>query len=239
VQRMIQSSRWPKALPPLTDEQKYIREDFHKLWLDVLPKRFGLVEKFNHRYPLRTIASGVKTLEIGAGIGAHLGYENLYMQEYVALELRPDLAKKIRDTYPSVRVVVGDCQEKIDFPDNYFARVLAIHVLEHLPNLPKALDEIQRVLRPGGAFSVLIPCEGGFAYTMARNISARRIFEKRYKQNYDWFVACEHINRPGEIIAELRSRFSIVHRVYFPLLAPIVGLNLIIGLTLTNPKRGG
>jgi len=233
-----QSSRWPKALRPLTDEQKYIREDFYKLWLDVLPKRFGLVEKFNHQYALRTIASRVKTLEIGAGIGAHLGYENLDMQEYVALELRSDFAQKIRDTYPNVRVVVGDCQEKVDFPDNYFDRALAIHVLEHLPNLPKALDEIQRLLRPGGAFSVLIPCEGGFAYTMARNISARRIFEKRYKQNYDWFVACEHINRPEEIIAELRSRFSIVHRVYFPLLAPIVALNLIIGLTLTNPKRG-
>jgi ubiquinone/menaquinone biosynthesis C-methylase UbiE len=233
-----QSNRWPKALPPLTDEQKYIREDFYKLWLDVLPKRFGLVEKFNHRYPLQTIASGVKTLEIGAGTGAHLGYENLDLQEYVALELRPDLAKKICDTYPSVQVVLGDCQEKVDFPDNYFDRVLAIHVLEHLPNLPKALDEIQRVLRPEGAFSVLIPCEGGFAYTMARNISARRIFEKCYKQNYDWFVACEHINRPDEIMAELRSRFSIVHRVYFPLLVPLVALNLIIGLTMTNPKRG-
>ena len=57
-----QSSRWPKALRPLTDEQKYIREDFYKLWLDVLPKRFGLVEKFNHQYALRTIASRVKTL---------------------------------------------------------------------------------------------------------------------------------------------------------------------------------
>ena len=239
MQLATQSSQWPKALPLLTDEQKNIREDFYKLWLDVLPKRFGLVEKFNHHYPLRTIASGVKTLEIGAGIGVHLRYENLDMQEYVALELRPDLAKKICDTFPSMQVVIGDCQERVDFPDNYFDRVLAIHVLEHLPNLPKALDEIRRLLRPGGTFSVLIPCEGGFAYSLARNISARRIFEKRYRQSYDWFVACEHINRPDEILVELQSRFSIVHRMYFPLLAPIVALNLIIGLTLTNPKSGG
>jgi SAM-dependent methyltransferase len=223
----------------LTDEQKNIREDFYKLWLDVLPKRFGLIEKFNHHYPLRTIAPGVKTLEIGAGIGVHLRYENLDMQEYVALELRPDLAKNICDTFPSVQVVIGDCQERVDFPDNYFDRVLAVHVLEHLPNLPKVLDEIRRILRPGGTFSVLIPCEGGFAYSMARNISARRIFEKRYRQSYDWFVASEHMNRPDEILVELQSRFSIVHRMYFPLLAPIVALNLIIGLTLTNPKSGG
>lgn len=69
---------------------------------------------------------------------------------------------------------------------------------------------------------------------MAQNISARRLFEKRYKQSYDWFVACEHINRPDEIICELRSRFQMVHQAYFPLKVPIVGLNLVIGLTLTH-----
>jgi hypothetical protein len=39
------SNRWPKALPVLTEEQKRIREDFQRHWLEVLPKRFGLVER--------------------------------------------------------------------------------------------------------------------------------------------------------------------------------------------------
>lgn len=231
-------NRWPKRLPALTEEQREIREDFHKYWLTILPSRYALVEKFNHSYPLRTLAHGVRrTLEIGAGRGGHLRFENLESQEYVALELRPELAEIIRASYPAVRVVVGDCQETLDFPDGYFDRVLAIHVLEHLPNLPKALEQVHRVLRPTGLLSVLIPCEGGPAYSMARNLSARRIFEKRYKQSYDWFVACEHINLPDEIISELRARFSIVHQTYFPLKIPIVGLNLIIGLTLTPLRR--
>ena len=238
-QKSLSSNRWPKLLPVLTEEQKQIREDFHKYWLEVLPKRYSLVEKFNHLYPLRTLSSQVKrTLEIGAGLGAHLRFENLENQEYVALELSPELADVIRAVYPAVHVIVGDCQENIDFPDGYFDRVLAIHVLEHLPNLPKALDQIQRLLRPEGFFSVLIPCEGGVAYTLARNVSARRIFEKRYKQSYNWFVACEHINRPDKIISELRSRFSISHKTYWPLRIPIVSLNLVIGLTLMhlNPR---
>ena len=88
----------------------------------------------------------------------------------------------------------------------------------------------------GRPLSVVIPCEGGMANTLARNISARRIFEKRYKQSYDWFVACEHINLPHEIIAELRSRFRVVNIAYFPLVVPIVSLNLAIGLTLTPVK---
>lgn len=234
----LHSNRWPKRLPVLTEEQRQIREDFLKYWLQVLPKRYGLVEKFNHRYPLRTFSPQVKrTLEIGAGRGGHLQFERLKSQEYVALELRPELAEIIRTSHPEVCVVVGDCQERIEFPDGYFDRVLAIHVLEHLPNLPRALDHIHRVLRSTGFLSVVIPCEGGGAYSMARNVSARRIFENRYKQSYDWFIACEHLNRPDEIISELRSRFSIIHQTYWPLRIPTVGLNLIIGLTLT-PLQG-
>jgi len=133
-----------------------------------------------------------------------------------------------------VRVAVGDCQEQIDYPDGYFDRVLAIHVLEHLPNLPAALDQIHRVLRPTGFLSGLIPCDPGLAYSVARNISARRIFEKRYKQSYDWFVVSEHINLPDEVISQLHARFSIIHQTYWPLRIPIVGPNLVIGLTLTH-----
>lgn len=231
-------NRWPKRLPVLTEEQERIREDFWEHWLTVLPERYGLVERFNHLYPLRSCSAHARrTLEIGAGRGAHLRFENLGGQQYVALELRPELANMIRASYPTVRVVAGDCQEQLDFPDGYFDRVLAIHVLEHLPNLPKALEQIQRVLSPSGRLSVVIPCEGGVAYSMARNISARRIFEKRYKQSYDWFIAYEHINKSDEIISELRSRFSIIHQTFVPFKIPSVTLNLIIGLTLMHQRR--
>lgn len=90
------SNSWPKSLPVLSEEQERIRKDFMNHWLEVLPNRYGLIEKFNHQYPLRTLAAGVRTLEIGAGLGAHLRFENLEIQrEYVALELQPELAKII------------------------------------------------------------------------------------------------------------------------------------------------
>lgn len=232
----LTTNRWPKILPELTQEQEQIRNDFMKQWLEVLPQRFGIIEKFNHRYPLRTHVVGEKTLEIGAGLGAHLQYESLSEQEYTAIELRENIAEKLRALYPQVHVLVGDCQEHIDVPDNYFNRVLAIHVLEHLPDLPEALDEIKRVLHPEGRFSVVIPCEGGLAYTLGRNVSARPLFEKRYKQSYDWFIASEHINLPHEIIEELQTRFTIVHKTFFPLGLPIITTNLVIGLTLTHHK---
>lgn len=232
-----QPSKWPKELPGLTDEQQRIREDFYTRWLTALPQKYGVIEKFNHGYPLRNRSGKYeRTLDIGAGRGEHLRYEDLSNQEYTALELRPELAEVIRKEFPEAQVIIGDCQEKIDAPDGYFDRVMAIHVLEHLPNLPKALDEIRRVLSPVGRFYVLIPCEGGMAYTLARNISARPMFERQYNQSYDWFIACEHINRPHEILPELTARFAVLHRQFFPLFAPIVTMNLVIGLTLMHRK---
>jgi SAM-dependent methyltransferase len=228
---------WPKELPTLTEEQQRISDDFMNVWLAELPKRFGVVESFNHRYPLRSlseISAPVRTLDVGAGRGGHIVFEDLSRQEYTALELRSELAKQIREKYPSVNVVIGDIQAGIDVPAGAFNRILAIHVLEHLPDLPKALDEVRRLLSEDGRLSVLIPCDPGLAYEMARNLSARRIFEQRYNQSYKWFVASEHINSPKEIIGELEKRFEITHRTYFPLLLPVTFTNLIIGLTLKH-----
>jgi hypothetical protein len=84
---------------------------------------------------------------------------------------------------------------------------------------------------------VVIPCEGGWAYTLARNISARPHFEKKYKDSYDWFVAAEHLSRPNEIIEELERLFTVKHTRYFPLLIPVINFNLTIGLTLVKKEQ--
>ena len=47
--------------------------------------------------------------------------------------------------HPGVNTICADCQTRMPFDDGYFDRILAVHVLEHLPNLPAALDEIYRL----------------------------------------------------------------------------------------------
>jgi SAM-dependent methyltransferase len=231
-------SRWPKKPRELTPDELRIRDDWMKQWLDEHMTKnpsLRLVDHFNQSYALRSARRGAKTLEIGAGVGAHCHWEDLSAQEYYCCELREELAAKTRERFPRARTTVGDCQERLDFPDGYFDRVLAIHVLEHLPNLPKALAEIHRVLSPSGAFSVVIPCEGGFGYDIARRISSKRLFEKRYDWDYYDYIATEHVSTAREVIEELEGRFRVDHRRFFPALVPAVDLNLVIGLTLT-PK---
>jgi len=233
------ATKWPKQLPPLSAEQLHTRDEFMKLWHEILPRRYGAIENFNQRYPVSRMVLRnwrPRTLEIGAGLGGHLNYEDLEKQEYYALELRPAMAEELSRRFPQCHATVGDCQRQLPFDSGFFDRVLAIHVLEHLPNLPAAIREVHRVLRTDGQFVVVIPCEGGFVYRLARNFSARRIFERRFKQPYDWLIESEHINVPGEIIEELCVFFDITHRRFFPFPVPLVDSNLCIGLTL-RPKH--
>jgi SAM-dependent methyltransferase len=222
---------WPKERTPLTEEQTAIMEDWIKEFLtNVKSARFGWVNRFDHSFPVRSASPDLRTLEIGAGTGTHVQFEP--DGEYVALEASDQLAAQIvlRDR---LSVVVADCEKRLPWEDNFFDRVLAIHVLEHLYNLPAALQEVSRVLRPGGTFCVVIPCEGGGLYTLGRRFTTKRIFEKRYKVPYEWMIQQEHCNTAREILDELDRHFRVRSRRFFPLRAHAIDLNLVIGLELT------
>jgi hypothetical protein len=106
--------------------------------------------------------------------------------------------------------------------------------LEHLPDLPAAIREIYRLCdKRAGSLSIVIPCEGSAAYALARKISAQRIFEKRYKQSYRWFIEREHLNVPAEIFEELAPYFERTKSTYFPIPVDFEFCNLCIGASFT------
>ncbi|UIJ71063.1 class I SAM-dependent methyltransferase [Aurantimonas sp. HBX-1] len=241
VDEIGSKSKWPKVFPPLTPEQRVISDDFMKYWHDVLPDKYGIVDEFNHNYVVKNAPVNFKrTLEIGAGSGEHMNYEKLDPEQtknYVAVDIRQNMVAELRKKFPDIQSVVGDCQQHMGFPDNHFDRVLAIHVLEHLPNLPEAVKEMYRLCdKDIGTLSIVIPCEGSWAYSLARRISAQRIFEKRYHQSYRWFIEREHINLPDEILSELSKYFTMESSTYFPIPVNLKFCNLCIGATL-RPKK--
>jgi SAM-dependent methyltransferase len=235
---MATAAKWPKQLPPLTPGQRQINDDFVKQWHEVLPRRFGVVEAFNHQFPVKRSRPGFRaSLEIGAGLGEHITYERLTPEQeaqYYAVELRENMAAELRRKFPRIQAITGDCQARLDFPDGFFDRVIAVHVLEHLPDLPAAIRESWRLLdRERGQFLAVIPTEGSPAYTLARKISAERLYKKRYGGDYSWFYRREHINLPAEIFEELDPYFTVEHRTFFPLpFLPMTFCNLCIGLAL-------
>jgi len=234
----MQTAKWPKILPPMTAEQKQISDAFMKVWHQELPNRFGIVERFNHSFPVKHSLPGFKTtVEIGAGLGEHLDYEKLTPEQeanYYAVELRENMAEEIRRRFPRVKAITGDCQGRLNFEDGQVDRYIAVHVMEHLPDLPSCLREAYRILnRKTGQLLVVIPCEGSPAYSLARKISAERVYNRHFKGGYKWLISREHINRPHEILEELDPYFTLEKKVLFPLpFLPFVFNNLCIGLSL-------
>lgn len=239
--KISDASKWPKLFPALTPEQVIISNDFVQHWHDVLPSRYGIVDRFNHNYVVKMAPKEFhRTLEIGAGNGEHLNYEQLTPEQrknYVAVDIRENMVAEFRKKFPDVRCEVADCEKTMDFETGYFDRILAIHILEHLTNLPAAVKELYRLCnKTRGTLSIVIPCEGSLLYSLSRKISAQRIFEKRYGQSYDWFISREHVNRPHEIFEELAPYFSLVTSHYWPIPAKINFFNLCIGATF-EPKN--
>ena len=100
--------------------------------------------------------AGKRVLEVGCGRG--VGVEillSLGAEHVTGFDLDPKmiaLAQKRLEKYDGrARVFVGDA-EAMDLPDAAFSAVVDYGVIHHIPRWPKTLNEIARVLKPGGAF---------------------------------------------------------------------------------------
>jgi phosphatidylethanolamine/phosphatidyl-N-methylethanolamine N-methyltransferase len=228
---------WPKPPADLTEEQRRIQDDWMYHYHECRPDAQRRIVRFNHAYAARSARPG-RTVDIGAGLGEHLRHEDLTTQEFHAVDVRPEMVAAIERDFPSAIALVADCQQQLPFEDASFDRAIAIHVLEHLRALPAALAEIERILKPGGVLSVVIPCEGGLLYGLGRRLTTQRAFERRYGTGYRWHIESDHVNQADEVIHELRQRFQVTDRTFYPSRVPIIDLNVLIGLTCVRRPAG-
>ncbi len=102
---------------------------------------------------------GKKVLDIAVGTGWSTEQFVRSGAEVTAVDLTPaavELTKKRLALYNlSATVQVADAQQ-LPFPDNTFDFVLAFGCLMHMPDTKKAIDEIWRVLKPGGRASAMM-----------------------------------------------------------------------------------
>lgn len=177
-----------------------------------------------------------RTLEIGAGLGGHVPFEDLAAQEYHVLELRAEFCSRLLVLPNLAGVHQADIQSRTAFEAGVFDRIIAIHVLEHLRNLPLAVDEMARLLAEGGILDLVLPCEGGFAYAVARRISAQPMFERRFKMPYGPIIANEHVSTLREVMEVVVQRFRPIYVRWFPFAISSSALNLCVALRMV--KRG-
>ncbi len=127
-----------------------------------LGERYNALEKPLDRFfcPLRGKAAEFargKVLEVGVGVGKMLPYYPPNVELH-AVDAVPEMVgiarRKARELGLNTRFCVMDA-ERLEFPDESFDTVLSSFVFCTVPNPERAMEEIRRVLKPGGRVILL------------------------------------------------------------------------------------
>ena len=112
-------------------------------------------------------SKGKKVLEIGTGNGAEGVMFALNGAQYTGVDLTEAALEATRKHF-AVMELTGTFQrenaEHLSFPDGSFDWVFSHGVLHHTPNTQAAINEVHRVLKPGGRAIVMLYHKHSFNY---------------------------------------------------------------------------
>ncbi len=112
-------------------------------------------------------ARGSKVLEIGTGNGAEGVMFALNGAQYTGVDLTEAALEATRRHF-AVMGLSGTFQkenaEQLSFPNETFDLVFSHGVLHHTPNTQRAVDEVYRVLKPGGRAIIMLYHKHSFNY---------------------------------------------------------------------------
>lgn len=192
------------------------------------PERSGL-QKW--RAELLSRARG-DILEIGMGTGANLAHYPERVDRLLAVEPNPAMAERadidsFRGSGP-VEIIEGFAGE-LPVDDDSFDTVVSTLVLCSVPDVDAALDEIRRVLRPGGRFL--------FLEHVASHRTGVQKWQDRLDPVWHWCTGDCHMNRrTGEAIEE--ADFEVVDCIREPMpKAPSLVRPTVRGMA--KPRAGG
>lgn len=133
------------------------------------------------RMRVRTLLSGVprgsRVLDVGCGRGVMLRAMLDLGHEAHGVEITPEAAA---GADPRAHIRIAPDLTDAEYETNSFDAVVLWHVLEHLPRPDQTLDELRRIIRPGGRLILAVP---NFASWQSRRTGA------------DWF----HLDLPRHL----------------------------------------
>jgi ubiquinone/menaquinone biosynthesis C-methylase UbiE len=113
---------------------------------------------------LMDLTPGARVLDLGCGVGWATRLLALSLAggeqsgQVVGLDVSDEmirLAQESSRAFTNIQYVVGSAQ-RIPWQDNFFERVLSVESFYYYPDQDRALDELFRVMAPGGRVFILI-----------------------------------------------------------------------------------
>jgi len=174
----------------------------------------------------RTGAGGSlgRVLDVGCGTGALLEELRPRSTEAWGVDISPEALRFCAER--GLRCVALADAIAVPFPSGYFDVVTAIGIVEHVDDDTAFLAEMNRLLRPGGAFVLLT---SSFPWLWSMHDVANRHRRRYYLRGFR-----DQMRRAG-----FQSvRFSHMNFLLFPALAPALLLHrLFVGLRSDHPER--
>jgi SAM-dependent methyltransferase len=178
---------------------------------------------------------GKRVLEIGPGDIRHMQFWNGRPSEYVRADIHQGMlakaSRKLEEGGVACRPLLLRRGEPLPLGDASVDVVVSFYSLEHIYPLGSYLEQISRVLRPGGYLIGAIPAEGGLAWGLGRMLTSRRWFKKNTTIDPAKIICWEHPNFADDIINELDRHFVKPRLHLWPMrFFPFIDANLIIRL---------
>lgn len=156
-----------------------------------------------------------RVLEIGCGYGT--GVEEIarrfHPQSIDAFDLDEQQVARARERLSArtsngvtFRLWTGDA-EHIDAPDGTYDAVFEFTIFHHIPNWPRAVSEVRRVLRPGGLFLFEELSREYFYDTSVLGALFRRFTVHPWEHMFDFPAFRRALSENGLRLTALRSRF--------------------------------
>jgi ubiquinone/menaquinone biosynthesis C-methylase UbiE len=135
----------PAALPAASETVEFQLRDRHKLAFDWLP------------------AGCERVLDGGCAFGGGTAPLAAKAKIVCGCDPSPELIGRARKDYPGIQFEICPL-EKTPYASDSFDAITLTDVLEHVADEKAALDEMFRVLKPGGRFIITTPHKGLFGF---------------------------------------------------------------------------
>jgi ubiquinone/menaquinone biosynthesis C-methylase UbiE len=174
----------------------------------------------------RYLPSGPLALaDLGCGDGPHfavlerLGHIGPSRPVY-AVDLEEARLRRVRARWPFVQTVVAPADQIPHIANGSLEFVISTMVMEHVPDERRYLDEIGRILRPGGRAYITTVFKRRWAWYFRRNREGESVLDPTHLREYlDLGAFKDLIMEEGRFIQLLDITLE---PLWFPLLDPIL-----------------